>query len=350
MAGFAAENRFGWIIPVGLIPVAAIAPHAFLNRFTQREIVVVCMYTLITAGLNLSFGYGGQLALGQIAMFAGGAYITAILANHGMRDVLVCMAASIAAAGVIGLASGGPGMRLNRWSLAITSFFLVLLIPEAVVASSSESGGLIGLSVTTSPTILGIKLGWSGFFIFSVLVVAVTIALFRNLILSRHGNALRTLRESPLLVQACGLSVSRLRLRSYLLGSLPAGAAGCIYAFMVGYVQPEAFDLNLSIAILAASVVGGYDSIYGAVIGSTLLVFGPLQTNSFQRYSVLVYGLFLIIVGLLFRGGVAGLARDLLRRSTNAWGPSATKSRDDGNGLETDVDEETLDIPVRNYE
>jgi branched-chain amino acid transport system permease protein len=66
--------------------------------------------------------------------------------------------------------------------------------------------------------------------------------------------------------------------------------------------------------VLAASVVGGSNSIYGAVIGAAILVLGPLQTDTAQQYSLIAYGCFLIAVGILARGGLAGLARRILPR------------------------------------
>jgi branched-chain amino acid transport system permease protein len=59
--------------------------------YDQRQLVLIGIYTLIVSGLNISFGYGGELAFGQIAMFAAGAYVTEALASHGIHDVLTTM-------------------------------------------------------------------------------------------------------------------------------------------------------------------------------------------------------------------------------------------------------------------
>jgi branched-chain amino acid transport system permease protein len=318
-----------WLIPPLIALLVAIIPLAAMGEYDQRQIILIAVYTLIVAGLNLSFGFAGELAFGQVAMFAAGAYITGVLTKHGHHDILLALVVSIAIAGLVGLISGIPGVRLGHWSLAITSFFLVLLVPRVVEIFESQTGGALGLPGIEAPSFLGLKLSWDAFYLIAVGVAFGWLVIMRNLVMSRQGNALKVLRESPLLASSLGLPVTRLRMQAYLLGSLPAGAAGCIYGFLTGYISPETFSLTLAITVIAASVVGGFDSIYGAPIGAAILVLGPLQTASFQRYSLFAYGVFLLVVGVLFTGGIAGIARVLTARGLTfssgrwSWPPPA---------------------------
>ncbi|GAA1851079.1 branched-chain amino acid ABC transporter ATP-binding protein/permease [Pseudonocardia ailaonensis] len=308
------HRRFGWAVALAVGLVAIVVPPTMLGVYDQRQIALIAVYTLIVSGLNLSFGYAGELALGQVAMFAAGAYVSAILANHGSKDLLLGLVAATLAAGVIGLVSGVPGMRLSHWSLALTSFFLVLLVPKVVSLFADQTGGLLGISSTTGPTLFGRPLGFTGLLTVVLVVTVGWLAIARNLVLSRFGDELRVLRESPLLASSLGLSTFRVRTSAYLLGSLPAGAAGCLVAYLNGFISPDSFTLELAIVLLAASVVGGSASIYGAPIGSALLVLGPLQTSAFTQFSVLIYGLFLLVIGVVFSGGISGLITLVARR------------------------------------
>lgn len=306
--------RFGWLVPLAAAVVLCALALVVLDEYWQRQIVVIVVYTLIVSGLNLSFGYGGELALGQVAMFAAGAYVTAILASHEHYELLLALAGSVVAAGVVGLVSGVPGLRLGHWSLALTSFFLVLLIPDVLMLFEDQTGGLQGLSGVLDPELAGITLDWTGFFVFAFVLGCLWLVALRNIVLSRYGRSLRVLRESPQLASSLGLSVYRLRISAYVLGSLPAGAAGCVFAYLTGFISPDAFTLTLAIALLAASVIGGVDSIYGAPVGAALLVLGPLQTSGAERWSTLLYGIFLVVVGVLLAGGLAAMGRTLMRR------------------------------------
>jgi branched-chain amino acid transport system permease protein len=313
-ARFGAQLRHGWLVPPVIAVLIALVGLTILGQYDQRQLITIAVYALIVGGLNLSFGYGGELAFGQVAMFATGAYTAGVLAQHGSHELVIALVAAIVLAGVVGVLSGAPGLRLSHWSLALVSFFLVLLLPDILSVLESQTGGLLGLSGTVDPTLFGVHLSFEGFFVFALVIAYLWIVIMRNLVLSRYGTSLKVLRENPLLAQSLGLSVYRLRIMTYVLGGLPAGAAGVLYAYLNGFLSPEAFTLQLAIAILAASVVGGTDSIYGAPVGAALLILGPLQTSSFQRSSVLIYGAFLIVVGVLFGGGLAAIGRGGLQR------------------------------------
>lgn len=316
----------GWIsrapavLPIVIALLVILVPLTFFGQYQQRQVVMIMVYTLIVSGLNLTFGFSGDLALGHVAMFATGAYVTAILTNNGVNDILVALACSAAAAAVVGLVSGAPGLRLSSWSLAITSLFVVLLIPRIVVLFTDLTGGRQGLSGIFNPTLFGLPLKFTGFYLLSGAITFLWLLGIRNFVDSRYGRALLVLRESRQLTQSLGLSPYKMRIRTYLIGSLPAGAAGTLYAYLVGFVSPEAFTLNLAIAVLAAAVVGGTSSVWGAAVGSAILVLGPLQSSAFEQYSILTYGIFLLIAGLAFASGIAGLAKNAVKKFGGALG------------------------------
>ena len=90
-------------------------------------------------------------------------------------------------------------------------------------------------------------------------------ALFRNFVLSRHGIALKVLRESPDLAAAMGSSVYRLKLMAYVAGAIPAAIGGRSYVMSERFVSPSILTFGLAIGVIAGSVIGGADSIYGAL-------------------------------------------------------------------------------------
>jgi branched-chain amino acid transport system permease protein len=298
---------------VGFVLAAAL-PYLGLDFYWQRQVMLIAVYTLLCSGLNLSFGYAGELALGQVAVFASGAYAAAILFNHGHTDILLAFAVATVLAGVAGLVSGIPGLRLSHWSLALVSFFFVLLIPSLVTILSEYTGGNAGLPGVLGPTLLGRPLFGKEFYLVAVAATLLWLLVMRNMVVSRFGTFLRVMAESPTLAESLGGSVYRLRVQAYVIGALPAGIAGVLFTYMTGFISPTAFTLSLLIALLAATVLGGADSVWGAPVGAAILVLGPLQAASFQKYSTAVYGAFLIFVGVAFSMGLAGLARLARRR------------------------------------
>lgn len=303
-----------WVFPLVCGVLVLVAPQLGLSFSNQRQVILIAILTLLVSGLNLSLGYAGELALGQVAVYAAGAYLAGYLGAHGHTDILLQLATCALFAVVAGLLTGIPGLRLGSWSLAMTSFFLVLLVPDILAMLSSQTGGSQGLSGIYPATVFGTVLDPSWFYAVVVVVAAVWIAVMRNLVTSRHGTAFRVLRQSPVLASSVGISVYRMKLTAYALGAVPAGVAGCLFANLDHYLSPDSFTFSLAIAILAASVLGGSMSVYGAVVGAAILQIGPLEATSFQQYTLIAYGAFLIVGGIVLARGISGLALLLWHR------------------------------------
>jgi len=214
------------VIPLVLAALLALLPWLGLGIYWNQEIVLTIGLALLVSGLNLSFGYAGELALGQVAIYAVGAYVSGYIALNLTSDLFVSLLATIAAALVIGLISGYPGLRLGGWALAMTSFFLVLLVPDLVNIFQKYTNGTIGLVGIPPLTLFGQPLDSNQYYLFAVIIGALWFVVFRNLVTSRHGKALLVLRRSPVLASSLGIGVRPLKLKAYALGAVPCGIAG----------------------------------------------------------------------------------------------------------------------------
>jgi branched-chain amino acid transport system permease protein len=301
---------------LGLGILVLVSPWLGLGDYWSRQFILIAILALVVSGLNISLGYAGELALGQVALYAVGAYVAGYLAvSQGVTDILLCLLAAIGGAIVVGFVSGIPGLRLGGWSLAMVTFFLVIIIPNVLDLLSSQTGGALGLSGIPIPTIFGAQLVGDGFYVFVIAITIIWFAIFRNLISSSHGDAFLVLKQSPILAATLGISVYRLKLLAYVVGAIPCGIAGVLFAFLSAYISPSSFAFALAFTILTASVVGGSQSIYGAIFGAAILQLGPERIASFQNYSLIVYGAFLVVAGLVFSDGIAGLIRSGLSQA-----------------------------------
>ncbi|SEG93690.1 amino acid/amide ABC transporter membrane protein 2, HAAT family /amino acid/amide ABC transporter ATP-binding protein 1, HAAT family [Thermomonospora echinospora] len=309
-----------WILPVALGAVLLMLPVLGLDFSASRQIQLACILALLVSGLNLSLGYAGELALGQAAMYAAGAYTAGMLSAAGHTDIAVQLAASGLVVLAVGLLTGVAGLRLGSWSLAMTSFFLVLLVPDVLAVFAGRTGGRNGLSGILGPTLFGRPLDPTGFYLVIGVVLVAWFAVMRNIVVSRHGVALRVLKQSPVLASSMGISAFRMKLLAYALGAIPAGLAGALFANLDLYVSPEAFGFTLATTVLAASILGGTTSVYGALAGAAVMQFGPSQSSRFQEFALVFTGVFLIVGGVLVRGGLADLARKAVTRLDRAAG------------------------------
>jgi len=311
--------RFQWVaVPIVGAILTLLLPVVDPGPFVLRQVELIAMFALVVVGLNLSWGYAGELALGNVAMFAAGSYTCGILAKDFHVDLLVTLAAAILVAAVVGFISGVPGLRLGGWALAMSSFILVILLPDITTVFQRETGGLNGLAAIPDPVLLGHKLDPLQYYYVITISTIVGFTFFRNLVVSRHGRALSVLRQGPILAQSLGISVFRMKLLAYVLAALPAGLAGALFAYLDNFVAPESFAFSTVIAFLAASVLGGSRTVYGALLGSALLQIGPLSSTRYQQYSLLVYGAFLVVGGVFLSGGLSGVLGSLYK-SASKW-------------------------------
>ncbi|QTV79065.1 ABC transporter permease subunit [Microbacterium sp. NIBRBAC000506063] len=136
----------GWIWPLAIGVVLLLLPFVGLSYAVTRQIELTLILALIVVGLNLSLGFAGELAMGQVAMYAAGAYAAGLVNKAGVTDIWLQILVGASAALVIGLLSGIPGLRLGSWSLAMTSFFLILMVPDVLSIFKDQTGGRNGLA------------------------------------------------------------------------------------------------------------------------------------------------------------------------------------------------------------
>lgn len=217
-----------WTWPSLCALVILFLPQLGLPYAAALQVELAVILALVVSGLNLSLGYAGELALGQAAMYAAGAYAAGILSKHGQTDLLIQLAVSAGVALLVGVVTGIPGLRLNSWSLAMTSFFLVLIIPDVLQVFSSQTGGSNGLSGIQAVTLFGSALSTDGLYMAIIIVAILWFAVLRNIVASRHGVAFQVLKQSPILATSQGISVFRMKLLAYALGAIPpASPARC---------------------------------------------------------------------------------------------------------------------------
>jgi branched-chain amino acid transport system permease protein len=300
---------------VALTVLVAVLPLFGLPSFWSRQILLVAVAALLVSSLNLNLGWAGELNMGLPAMYAAGAYITAYVASRFINDILLCLVLAAFVAVVVGLLAGAPGLRLGGWMLAVCSFMLVLLIPTVLQIIPSEIlGGQSGFTGIPTAHMLGIKLDRNGFFITVIVVTSLWFAVYRNAVQSPFGNSLLTLQQGPVLASSLGMSRYSLKLTTYAFASLPVGIAGTLFAYTDRFIAPESLGLHLIINILVASIVAGRRSIYAVFVGVAFVQLVSTQSTRFGEFGSVAFGLFLVIGGLAFGGGVAKFGSRLVRR------------------------------------
>jgi branched-chain amino acid transport system permease protein len=298
LSRFRPNGRRLWVLPLSLGVLLVLAPWLGVGAADLRQWMLVAILALTVSGLNLAWGYGGELAIGQLALYALGAYVTGWLVVDGY-DLSVALLASALCAAALGLLTSLPALRVSGWGVAMASFFLIIMIPQVVKLFPKQTGGQIGLIGIPAPVLFGRQLDEGQFYALVMVCLVVWLLLMRNMVTSRHGSALRVMRESPVLAASLGLNVPRLKITTYVVGAIPAGIAGSLFVFADRFIAPDYFDFGAAILIIAASVLGGAETVYGAVVGAAVLTILPDNFGAFDTYAEVVFGTFLIIGGVV---------------------------------------------------
>lgn len=278
--------------------------------------------TLITAiavlGLNMLVGYNGQLSLGHGAIYALGAYTTAILIDKAGFAWWATLPVSAAVCFVFGFAFGWPALRLKGHYLALATFALALATPQLLKHKALEAwtGGVQGIVLNKPEAPFGWKLSQDQWLYLCVLAVMVTLFVIAwNLLRGRLGRATVAIREQPIAASAMGVNVAMVKATTFGISSLYTGVAGSLGAVATAFVAPDSFGMFVSVFLLVGVVVGGLGTISGAVLGAAFIQFVPNFADQISKSAPsAIFAAFLIASMFLMPQGFVGLGRSAWQR------------------------------------
>ena len=304
--------RAGRLVLPGIVVVALLVPVLPLTAFTFQNVTLAVTYSTLALSLNLVFGFAGQLSLGHGALFAVGAYASAILTATYDLPFLVGVAASLAAGLVSGLLIGAPSLRLRTHYFAFATLAFASIVNLVIINLPDVTGGSDGFTGIPPAGIAGFELSQlSHYYYLAVALLVVAVAISVNVRGSRLGRALMAIREDELAAQANGLNASFYKLLVFVISAVLAALAGSVYAHQVAFISPDVFDLELSILLLAMVVVGGAGTIGGVVVGGVLLTLLPEWLRFSSGYYGIIYGAVIALLMIFLPTGLAGIARAL---------------------------------------
>lgn len=310
-----------FIAPWAVAALVAAVPLALTDRFLLKVFTFVGLNALVVVGLGLLFGYAGQVSLGHAAFVGLGAYTCAILTERYELPWVVAFAAAGAVAAVGGLVLALPSLRLKGHYLAMATLGFGELMQLAFVEAEPLTGGIDGYTGIPFPSIGPFEFDKPALLYWLVWgVVGAAVLVSANITSLRPGRAMRAIHGSELGAQACGVDVTGVKVRTFVVSAVFAGLSGALYAGVVGFVSPSLFTVAASVTFLAMAVIGGSNSLAGPIAAATLLTLleyvdallpgiDRSTAELIQSYQADVYGLAIILVVLFAPGGVAGLWR-----------------------------------------
>jgi ABC-type branched-subunit amino acid transport system ATPase component/ABC-type branched-subunit amino acid transport system permease subunit len=324
------------MVAVAIVAIVA-APLIFNDGFIQQVMQTIAYYTIAAIGLNVLVGYQGQVSLGHGALFAFGAYASALLTTGAGVPVWIAIFVAAGIAGFLGFLVALPTLRARGHYLAMVT--IALAIVTFVVAQTwlAVTNGPTGIGNIPRPEWFGGSMGslrkfrpfgdegvvLTGqmlyFWVCAGLALIVQL-LANNLLTGRWGRTINAVRQSEIASETIGVSVYRMKLKTFAFSAVLAGLAGALFTHQQGYIVSDTFTFDKSVELLVFVILGGARSLFGPLIGTTVLVILPEALKTIGSYDILPKSNLALQVGLVLVGGLcaAGLLRRRLTGVTRA--------------------------------
>lgn len=276
------------------------------SRYLVFLASLVLVNAVVAIGLNILSGYTHQLSFGHAGFLALGAYTAALLATHlPAVPVIVSLAVAGLLTAAVGLAFGVPCLRLHGLYLTMATLAFGVVITEAILNLDGLTRGADGLRVPAARLGPWALAGDTSRYYLVVGVAALMTAAAVNLTRTRTGRAFLAIRESAIAAEASGVPVARYKTIAFGLSAFYTGVAGGLFAFVVGFLSPDAFDVFLSVDFVVMIIVGGLGSVPGSIVGAGVVTVLNDRLAGFQNYRPLLFGAILVACMLFMPGGIS---------------------------------------------
>jgi len=315
------------VVTLILVVLAATVPYLTSTRYIVTQTTLFFIWAIVVTQWNLVLGVAGIFSLAQMALFAAGAYTTAMLGYYwGVPIALAMLAAAIIVvilSVIIGLAClrlRGPYVALL--TLAIAQMLYLLIVNDTDCFTNPPSGcmplfgGVRGISRFGDlgfRALLGSKWYIAHYYL-GLVLLALAIIVSIVIIRGPLGLAFQALRDNPGYAMSRGISRFKYQLWVFAVSAFFTGLAGGFYAAQFAVVGPTVFSLSQLLLLLSMMVVGGLGRIWGPVLGALLLMLADEGVRELGDWRDIGLGLILILFVVLFRRGLTGAFEDLWRR------------------------------------
>ena len=297
-------NDISWIAGLAVL---CLVPIVAANSYQIHMANVICLNILLAVGLNVVKGFTGQVTVGHIALYAIGAYSSAILTLNFAFPFWLALPASMVITALAGLMVGVPSIRLEGAYLALATLGFAESVRICLLTTNyfGSSGGLGGIP---EPTLFGFSFNTEARYFYLLMPITLLgIYISLALLKSRIGRAFMAIREDPLAAASIGIDVRGYKLLAFVISALYAGCAGSLYAHLApGYIHPNNFTITEMVALLLMIVLGGMGRVWGGVLGAIVVAIIHDWARDYYQYEYLIFGFVIVICVIYMPQGVFG--------------------------------------------
>lgn len=317
-----------------------------ITSLLKGILVPLCTYVILAVSLNLTVGILGELSLGHAGFMCVGGFAGAFFTQAAAASIpgvqarfIIALFIGAAVAAVFGIIIGIPVLRLKGDYLAIVTLAFGEIIKNVInvmYVGMDANGFHLSLkdvaSLKMAPEGKVIINGAQGItgtpkaatFTIGIILVLITLFIVLNLINSRTGRAIMSIRDNRIAAESVGINITKYKLLAFAVSAALAGVAGVLYAHNLATLAatPTSFGYNRSIMILVFVVLGGIGNIRGSIIAAVILTLLPEMLRGLSDYRMLIYAVVLIAMMLLTSSPKAIEVRERIFESFKRKKPS----------------------------
>ncbi len=295
-------SRQAFYVVLGLMALMFFVPQMH-NGYLENLFRGILMYGAMSLGWNLIGGYTGYVSFGNVVYFGLGAYTAATLSAHGIRNVGVAIVLAAAIAVIFATIFGPPILRLKGHYFGIATLGLALATQE-IVSNLDYFGGGTGLTVRQDQFF---SLYYYVMWAICLASLLATYAIAR----SKLGYALVAIRENEDAAAVLGINATRYKVLAWAISGMMAGAAGAVFAFANGFIDPEtAFSIDNNIFPIVMALLGGTGTVAGPLAGALILTaINETLWSHLPKVHTIFFGAVIILVVLFLPRGLLYLFR-----------------------------------------
>lgn len=270
---------------------------------------VILQFIVLSTAWSILGGSAGYVNFGTNAFFGVGVYTAVYLTKAFGAPLPVQILAAAAVGALLGAAIGLLTLRMRGIFFSIATIAIAIII-ETLVINWRYVGGAAGIQLQTPPVIAPFDTYVKLLFVVQALLVVIAIATARGIQMSRIGRGLKALKDDELAAECSGVPTLRLKVLACVISGALMAAAGAPSAMYLQYAVPSsAFNLDISVSVLAMSLIGGTAQWIGPVLGAILLGVTQqwLAVNISSEVNVLVLGIMLVLFVVVAPKGLLGL-------------------------------------------
>jgi ABC-type branched-subunit amino acid transport system permease subunit len=295
---------------VAAVAVAAL-PLLTSSNYIMGIGVSALIFTVAAAALNLIYGFTGLLSFAQLGFWGIGGYASAltVVTFGGSFWMGLVWAALINA--VVALVVGYPMLRTNRHAFVISTLTFALLVTLIARDWVSLTRGPLGIPNLPPPVAFGHAFGTTGQFYWIAWGFSVAMLGFLYVLCSsRIGRTLIAIKQNEPLVRAQGIAPMPYKLASFAISAAITGAAGGVYVFHLGIVDPLILDFYYMQTFLIIVIIGGTGSFWGVIVSGVALSALPEVLRFSPDFRMVIYGVILVVAMFVMPSGIAGWLRE----------------------------------------